>query len=160
MWMTESGRPPIPGSRTICGYALKWNVRSPVRPDYDELFKPRSLAFPRPVALRINHDRRDTITTSADPAFRLLCDDVGLWVEYDCLDDAGDEILRGVRFGQFKAWSISFGATEQRWDRKGARTLRIIQSANLGEVSIADRGAHATTIGILSRMQPAAPALF
>ncbi len=156
MWLTESGRPPVPGSRTVCGYALKWNISSPVRPDYDEVFRPHSLAFPRPVALRRNHDKRHDIATTDDPAFRLRCDHVGLWVEFDCpLNDAGDDILRGVRFGEFNAWSISFGATDQRWDRSGHRPLRIISQANVGEVSLADRGAHQTTIGILSRMKPA-----
>jgi len=159
MWLTESGRPPAPGSRTVCGYALKWNVPSPVRPAYDEVFMPHSLALPRPVALRINHDRRQTIATTEGSAFRVACNDVGVWVEYDCpFTDIGDEVLHGARLGLFKAWSIAFGATNQRWDRTGHRPLRIIQSANLGEVSIADRGAHVTSLGILSRMKAASSA--
>lgn len=149
MWLTESGRPPLPGSRTVCGYALRWDVPSPVRHDYDEVFLPHSLVFPRPVALRINHDKKQTLTTTEDGAFRISCDNVGLWVEYDCpFTDVGDDVLQGARLGRFKAWSISFGAIDQRWDRKCLRPLRIIAKANLGEVSIADRGAHATTIGI------------
>ncbi|MGO7208202.1 HK97 family phage prohead protease, partial [Rhizobium ruizarguesonis] len=61
--------------------------------------------------------------------------------------------LHGSRFGEFTGWSISFRATEEAWDRSGARPLRIVARANLIEVSIADRGAHVTTLGVLSRMK-------
>lgn len=152
MWFTESGRPPLPGSRTLSGYALRWGVPSAVRPDFDEVFLPDSLVIPRVTPVRINHDRDQTVATTEDGAFRISCDDTGLWVELDCPDDdLGDRLLHGSRFGVFTGWSISFRATDETWDRAGARPLRTVVRANLAEVSIADRGAHATTLAVLSR---------
>ncbi|MGQ3214673.1 MAG: HK97 family phage prohead protease [Shinella sp.] len=154
MWFTESGRPPRPGSRTIAGYAIQWNVRSSVRPDYDEVFIPYSLHLSSVTPLRINHDRRQSVTDSGGKSFRLRCDDVGLWVEFDCPPDTeiGDRLLHGSRFGGFSGWSIAFRATQESWDRSGEHPLRVVHRANLGEVSIVDRGAHVTTLGVAARM--------
>jgi len=154
MWFTESGKPPVPGSRTVSGYALRWNVPSQVRSDFDEVFRPHSLIIPRVTPARINHDRDQTVATTEDGTFRVRCDDVGLWVDLDCPHtDLGDRLLHGSRFGEFTGWSISFRATEETWDRSGVRPLRIVSKAHLAEVSIADRGAHVTTLGVLSRMR-------
>lgn len=153
MWFTESGRPPPPGARTLSGHALKWNVRSAVRPDYDEVFLPHSLDFPTYVTADINHERSRQIASTTDGSLRFRSDDIGLWVELDCPDGPdGDAMLHGSRFGTFTAWSIAFRSTKERWDRSGHRPLRIVERANLGAVALADRGAHATTLGVLSRM--------
>ena len=154
MWFTESGRPPLPGSRTLSGHAIKWNVRSAVRSDYDELFEPHSMDITRDIRANINHNRDQVIASTEAGTLRIRFDDVGLWVELDCPPtEAGDRLLEGSRFGSFTGWSIAFRATAERWDRTGDRPLRIVQRANLGHVALADRGAHVTTIGVLSRMQ-------
>ncbi|RYE51452.1 MAG: hypothetical protein EOP21_01375 [Hyphomicrobiales bacterium] len=155
MWLTESGRPPKPGSRTLSGYALRWDVQSPVRRDFDEVFRPHSLDIPANVPAHINHDRSIPIASTAAGTMRLRTDDVGLWVEVDCPHtDAGDELLHGSRFGTFTGWSIAFRASSEHWDRSGDRPLRIVERARLVEVSLADRGAHVTTLGVLARMAP------
>jgi HK97 family phage prohead protease len=131
-----------------------------VRPDFDEVFRPHSLIIPRVTPAWVNHDPLQQVGSTEDRTFRLRCDDEGLWAELDCPHtDVGDRLLHGSRFGEFTGWSISFRATEETWDRSGARPLRIVAQANLIEVSIADRGAHVTTLGVLSRMraQGAAP---
>jgi len=153
MWFTESGRPPLPGARTLAGFALKWNVRSSVRQDYDEVFLPYSLDFPTYVTADINHECARQIASTKDGSLRLRSNDVGLWVELDCPDTTdGDALLHGSRFGTFTGWSIAFRATRERWDRSGHRSLRIVERANLGAIALADRGAHVTSIGIKSRM--------
>ncbi len=154
VWLTESGRPPRPGSRTVSGYAIQWNIVSPVRPTFDEVFQPRSLDIPSVVKAHINHDRRQPVGSTSDGTLRLRVDDVGLWVELDCPDTLeGDHLLHGSRFGLFTGWSISFRASREYWDRTGDRPLRIVEKANLLEVTIADRGAHVTTLGVLSHMR-------
>ncbi|MGO7206116.1 HK97 family phage prohead protease, partial [Rhizobium ruizarguesonis] len=94
MWFTESGRPPVPGSRTVSGYALRWDVPSAVRPSFDEVFRPHSLVIPRVTPVWINHDPLQQVATTEDGTFRVRCDDTGLWVELDCRDtDFGDRLL-------------------------------------------------------------------
>lgn len=156
MWFNESGRPPLPGSRTVCGYALQWGVPSAVRPDFDEVFCQGSLTWPADLPLCKNHDRTRPLAPLG-ASFRLSATDTGLWVEVDTdsIRD-GDDLLLAARHGPLRAWSISFKASEERWDRTGDRPLRIVSAARLVEVSIVDRGAHQTTIGILSRMKQAA----
>lgn len=154
MWFTESGRPPLPGSRTVSGYALRWDVPSAVRPGFDEVFRPHSLIIPHVTPAWVNHDPLQQVAATDDGSFRIRCDDIGLWVELDCPHtDVGDRLLHGSRFGEFTGWSISFRATDEAWDRSGPRPLRTVARANLVEVSIADRGAHVTTLGVLSRMR-------
>lgn len=90
-------------------------------------------------------------------AFRLCATGKGLWVEVDTDGvPEGDDLLLAARHGGLRAWSISFKASQEQWERTGDRPLRTITSARLLEVSICDRGAHQTTIGILSRMKQAA----
>jgi uncharacterized protein len=154
MWLTESGRPPLPGSRTLSGYAVQWNVRSAVRPDFDEVFTPNSIDIRGNILANINHERGRIIGSTDAGTLRLRCDDLGLRVELDCPhDEAGDALLHGYRFGTaYSGWSIAFRATSERWDRTGDRPLRIVEKANLGHVALADRGAHVTTLGVLARM--------
>lgn len=66
VWLTESGRPPLPGARTLSGYAIKWNERSAVRPEYDELFEPHSIDIMRDIRANLNHDTTMTTGTTAD----------------------------------------------------------------------------------------------
>ncbi|WP_367227047.1 HK97 family phage prohead protease [Mesorhizobium sp.] len=156
MWFSESGRPPLPGSRTVCGYALQWGVPSAVRPGFDEVFYEGALAWPADLPLCRNHDRTRPLV-SLGPSFRLRATDRGIWAEVDTdMIPDGDDLLLAARHGPLRAWSISFKASEERWDRTGDRPLRTVTAARLLEVSIVDRGAHHTTIGILSRMKQAA----
>ncbi|WP_394891003.1 HK97 family phage prohead protease [Mesorhizobium sp. AaZ16] len=156
MWFTESGRAPLPGSRTVAGYCLEWGVPSPVRDGFDECFTPHSVEWPSDLRLCRNHEKTRPLTRLGH-GFRLASDSRGLWAEADA--DAiydGDGVLHGARFGALRGWSVSFVACRERWDRSGDRPLRIIEGARLLELSIVDRGAHRTSIGVLSRMQRAA----
>ncbi|WP_353044552.1 HK97 family phage prohead protease [Mesorhizobium sp. M1365] len=156
MWFTESGKPPLPGSRTVCGYALQWGVPSAVRPGFDEVFHQGSLTWPEDLPLCRNHMRTEPLVRLGN-AFRLRATSTGLWVEVDTdMIPDGDDLLLAARHGPLRAWSISFKASDERWDRTGHRPLRIVTAARLLEVSICDRGAHQTTIGILSRIKQAA----
>jgi HK97 family phage prohead protease len=103
-----------------------------------------------------NHEKTTPLARLGN-AFRVEATGVGLWVEVDtdAMDDYGDELLGAFRARAFKAWSISFRATKVRWNRTGYQPLRIVEAARLLEISIADCGAHDTTIGILSRMRQA-----
>ncbi|NKQ90007.1 HK97 family phage prohead protease [Rhizobium ruizarguesonis] len=112
------------------------------------------MVIPRVTPAWINHDPLQQVAATDDGSFRIRCDDIGLRVELDCPHtDVGDRLLHGSRFGEFTGWSISFRATEETRDRSGPRPLRIVARANVIEVSIADRGAHVTTLGVLSRMR-------
>ena len=152
MYFTESGRPPLPGSRTIAGYALAWNVVSAVRPTFDEVFLPGALTWPDNLPLCLNHQREQPLIRLG-PAFRLRADDVGLFAEVDAdaIND-GERYLHGARHGGFRGWSISFIASKEYWDRSGGHPLRTVERARLIELSIADRGAHVTTISTLAKI--------
>lgn len=147
MWATESGRAPLPGSRTISGYALQWGVPSRVRPGYEEVFQPDSLTWPDDLPACVNHDKSHVIGR-LNRDLRLTVDEAGLWVE---LDPPEYDYVAGVRSGLFTAWSISFLAASEAWSEVDGDKLRTVQKARLLEISLCDRGAHNTTLGLGSR---------
>lgn len=144
---TESGRPSLPGGRTIAGYALQWGVPSRVRPGYEEVFHSDSLTWPDDLPACVNHDKSHIIGRLGHD-LRLTVDAVGLWVE---LDPSDYEYVAGVRSGRFTAWSISFLAASEAWSDVDGEKLRTVHKARLLEVSLCDRGAHKTTLGLGSR---------
>lgn len=146
MWATESGRAPLPGSRTISGYALQWGVPSRVRPGYDEVFEAGALTWPSDLPACVNHDVEEVIGR-LDMNLRITTDATGLWVELD----PEYSYVAGVRSGRFTAWSVSFRASSEAWSDVDGDKLRTVHRARLLEISLCDRGAHNTTLGLGSR---------
>ena len=72
MWFTESGRAPLPGSRTIAGHCLIWNVPSSVRPAFDEAFLPGSLEWPDDLPLCLNHNKAEPLIRLGPPSASML----------------------------------------------------------------------------------------
>ncbi|RYG85492.1 MAG: hypothetical protein EON59_12075 [Alphaproteobacteria bacterium] len=149
VWLTESGQPPVPGSRTIAGYALKWGVVSSVRADFDEVFcTPGSVAWPSAMPICVEHDKQDVIGRLGENA-RLADDGMGLWLE---IEPSDYHFVAGVRTGRFRGLSISFRAVAERWSVVDGRRLRSVDSARLLEVSLCDQGAHHTSVGLGSKL--------
>lgn len=149
MYFTESGRPPLPGARTVAGYALKWGIPSIGLDGFDEVFLPGSLTWRDDLSAFVNHrSDQDPIGRLDHGTLRLRPDAVGLWVELD----PDYDLVAAVRTGMISAWSISFHASREIWSRTASgRRLRTVSAALLREVSLCDRGAHSTSLGLLSR---------
>ncbi len=159
MFPSETGYPPQPGSRTLAGLALQWNVGSTIDRQFVEVFTPGALSWPTNLEMCVGHVADKPIARLDHGSWRIAETAQGLWVELDCPDTPqGDEWLHGTRFGTFFGWSICFrGTTAVRtwfWpEDKFDLPVCTISQATLLEVSIVRRPAHQTVIGVKSRLR-------
>lgn len=128
------------GSRTVTGYAVKWEMKSHPLGFFREQF--RQGAFAESLS-RDNqfafwaHDTREVLGSTSGGNLRLFEDDIGLKFELDFMDNEYDKRrYELIRQGIVEGVSFGFLPQKQEWDESDPDNLiRTINKADLFEIS-------------------------
>lgn len=130
------------GSKTVEGYAVKWEMKShPLGWDgWREQFKRG--AFSESLSERNqfglwSHDTRTVLGSTENGTLRLYEDDIGLRFELDLPDTPnGENAFGAIKRGDVKGVSFGFRAQKQEWDETDPdNVVRTITKADLFEIS-------------------------
>lgn len=129
----------VDNKRTLTGYAVVWNSDTTIG-DYfvEQIAKgafTKTLRGGDILAL-VNHDSGRVVGRTKSGTLRLQEDDHGLKVEIDVPDTTdGNDLWALVERGDISGMSFSFRATKQEWDETGDIPHRVVQEADLYEVT-------------------------
>lgn len=131
------------GTRTISGYAVKWDMRSHPLGGYvrfREIFKrgafSESLQMDDIRALW-SHDTSKVLGRTKNGTLRLHEDDIGLRFELDLPNNTqGNDAYESIKRGDVDGVSFGFQSREEEWnDEDPKNVLRSISKAGLLEIS-------------------------
>lgn len=126
-------------SRTIRGYAVKYDSETVIGGQFREVFRPG--AFKRAlekqdVRALLDHDSGRLLGRMSSGTLRLKEDERGLAVEIDLPDTAdGQTVHKLVERGDLSGMSFAFSPQVEVWDETEDMPLREITDADLFEVS-------------------------
>ncbi|MBG9599981.1 peptidase U35 [Bacillus mycoides] len=131
------------GSRTIFGYAVKWEMKS-VTMGYWQRFKEQfkkgaftdSLTQDDQLVLW-SHDFSKVLGRTKNGTLRLFEDEVGLRFELDLADTTlGDDTYKTIKRGDVDGVSFGFQMSKEEWDESDPdNVVRSVTKAKLVEIS-------------------------
>ena len=131
------------GTRTITGYAVKWDMRSHPLGYYTrfrEVFKRGAFTETLQnddVRALWSHDTSKVLGRTKNGTLRLHEDDIGLRFELDLPNNTqGNDAYESIKRGDVDGVSFGFQAREEEWDEADPKNvLRSIHKAGLLEIS-------------------------
>lgn len=124
--------------RKVGGYAVVYNSQADIGDSFREVFAPGSFdeAVRGDVVALFGHDRNRVLGRTASGTLRLTSDATGVGYEIDLPDTSdGRDLGALVDRGDVRGSSFGFRVIKETWDESGPTPLRIIQLAELREIS-------------------------
>lgn len=122
----------------VGGYACVYNSHADIGDSFKEVFAVGAFdeAVRGDVVALFGHDRNRVLGRTAAGTLRLTSDATGVAFEIDLPDTSdGRDLAVSVDRGDIRGSSFGFRAVKETWDETGPVPVRIIQVAELREIS-------------------------
>lgn len=126
-------------SRTVSGYAVKWDSLSEDLGGFRERFETGAFAQSvkdGDVRGLLNHNPAQVLARTTNGTLRIEEDKTGLRFDMDVAKTSvGDDTLELVRRGDITQMSFGFAAINDRWEMDDEQEIRTVTEARLFDVS-------------------------